>query len=240
MKSQGAHEPLGAGQVRIAVHAGGMNFRDVLIALGLYPDAAGIGSEGAGVVLEVGEGVEDLAPGDRVMGLMADAFGPVAVTERELVVAVPEGWSFVQAAAVPVVFLTAYYALVDLAGLRRGESLLIHAAAGGVGMAALQIAHHLGAEVFATASPAKAAVLAELGVDPERVGSSRDLDFEQRFLHASGGEGVDVVLNSLAHEFTDASLGCCPAVGVSSRWARPTTRRGADCRQTCRCALPGL
>jgi polyketide synthase 12 len=213
LASPRAHEPLAPGEVRIAVHAGGLNFRDVLIALGLYPGAAAIGSEGAGVVLEVGEGVEDLAPGERVMGLMPDAFGPVAVTERELVVAVPPDWSFVQAAAVPTVFLTAYYALVDLAGLERGESLLIHAATGGVGMAALQLARHLGAEVFATASPAKLAVLAELGLDAEHVGSSRDLDFEQRFLRASEGRGVDVVLNSLAREFTDASLRLLPRGG---------------------------
>ncbi len=132
----------------------------------MYPgEAATIGSEGAGVVLEVGASVEDLAAGDRVMGLIDGAFGPVAVTDRELLVPVPEGWSFVQAAAVPIVFLTAYYALVDLAGLQRGESLLVHAAAGGVGMAAVQLARHLGAEVFATASPAKWGVLAELGLD---------------------------------------------------------------------------
>ena len=94
-----------------------------------------------------------------------DAFGPVAVTERELVVRMPVGWSFVRAASVPVVFLTAYYGLVDLAGVQRGESLLVHSAAGGVGMAALQVARHLGVEVFATASPGKAGVLAGLGLD---------------------------------------------------------------------------
>ncbi|MFI5005484.1 MAG: type I polyketide synthase, partial [Solirubrobacterales bacterium] len=210
-----AHESLGPGQVRIAVHAGGLNFRDVFVALGLLPGATaiGIGSEGAGVVLEVGEDVDDLAPGDRVMGLIEEAFGPVAVTDRELVVPMPEGWSFVQAAAAPIVFLTAYYALVDLADLQRGESLLIHAAAGGVGMAALQIARHLGAEVFATASPAKAAVLAELGLDPEHAGSSRDLEFRERFLRVTAGRGVDVVLNSLAREFVDASLGLLPGGG---------------------------
>ena len=213
MASPPAYAPLGAGQVRVAVHAGGLNFRDVLIALGLYPGEEVIGSEGAGVVLEVGEGVDDLAPGDRVMGLVQESFGPVAVTYRELVVPLPEGWSFVQGAAVPIVYLTAYYALVDLAGLQRGESLLVHAATGGVGTAALQIARHLGAEVFATASPAKAAVLSELGLDAEHIGSSRDLDFEQRFLHASEGKGMNVVLNALAREFTDASLRLLPQGG---------------------------
>ena len=211
--SPGAWEPLGAEQVRVAVHAAGVNFRDLFVALGFLPGVTMIGGEGAGVVLEVGEGVGDLAPGDRVFGLMRDAFGPVAVTERELVVRMPEGWSFVQAASVPVVFLTAYYGLVDLAGLQRGESLLIHSAAGGVGMAALQIARHLGAEVFATASPAKAGVLAELGLDPEHVASSRDLEFAGKFLRVTEGGGVDVVLNSLTREFVDTSLGLLPRGG---------------------------
>ena len=213
VRSARAWEPLGAGQVRVAVHAAGMNFRDVIVAHGLLPGALMQRGEGAGVVLEVGEGVSDLAVGDRVMGLMDDAFGPVAVTARELVVPVPEGWSFTAAASVPIVFLTAYYGLVDLAGLQRGESVLVHAAAGGVGMAALQIARHLGAEVFATASPAKAGVLAGLGVDEEHIASSRDLEFAERFLRVSRGRGVDVVLNSLAREFVDSSLGLLPGGG---------------------------
>ncbi len=228
LASPRAHEPLGPGQVRIAVHAAGLNFRDVFVALGLLPGGAaiGIGNEGAGVVLEVGEDVDDLAPGDRVMGLIEEAFGPVAVTDRELVVPVPEGWSFVQAAAAPIAFLTAYYALVDLAGLQRGESLLIHAAAGGVGMAALQIARHLGAEVFATASPPKAGVLAELGLDAEHAGSSRDLEFRERFLSVTGGRGVDVVLNSLTREFVDASLGLLPGGGRFLEMGKADIRDG--------------
>ncbi len=146
---------LAPGEVRVAVRAAGVNFRDVLIALGSYPEAALMGSEAAGVVVQVGAGVADLAPGDRVFGLFAGAFGPVAVTDRRFLAPIPDGWSFVDAASVPMAFLTAYYALVDLAGLRAGESVLVHAAAGGVGMAAVQLARHLGAEVFGTASPAK-------------------------------------------------------------------------------------
>ena len=210
-----AWAPLGPEEVRVAVHAAGVNFRDVWVALGLGQERGQttIGGEGAGVVLEVGEGVSDLAPGERVMGLMDDAFGPVAVADRDLVVPMPADWSFVQAAAVPIVFMTAYYGLRDLAGLEGGESLLIHSAAGGVGMAALQLARHLDVEVFATASPAKASVLAELGLDPEHIGSSRDLEFEQKFLDATDGRGVDVVLNSLTREFIDASLGLLPRGG---------------------------
>ena len=222
----GAWEPLDVGQVRIGVRAAGLNFRDLFVALGLLPDMTTIGTEGAGVVLEVGEGVSDLTVGDRVMGLMEDSFGPVAVTERELVVPIPDGWSFVQAASVPVVFLTAYYGLLDLASVQHGESLLVHSAAGGVGMAALQIARHLGVEVFATASPAKAGVLAELGLDAEHIASSRDLEFREKFLGVSGGRGVDVVLNSLTREFVDASLDLLPGGGRFLEMGKADIRDG--------------
>src|SRR5207302_7624220 len=108
-----------------------------------------------GVITEVGAGVGEFTVGDRVMGLIPESFAPLAVVDHRTVVRIPEGWSFEQAAAVPVAFLTAYYGLHDLAGLQEGESVLIHAAAGGVGMAAVQLAHHFGAEVYATASEPK-------------------------------------------------------------------------------------
>jgi acyl transferase domain-containing protein/acyl carrier protein len=200
-------EPLRAGQVRIAVHAAGVNFRDALIVLGMYPgDAVFAGSEGAGVVLETGPEVTGLAVGDRVMGLFEGAFGPLAVADARTVVPIPFGWSFQQAAAVPVAFLTAWYGLVELGGLRAGQSVLIHAATGGVGMAAVQIARHLGAEIYATASPAKHTVLEDMGIDHAHRASSRDLDFERVVREATGGRGVDVVLNSLAGPFVDASV----------------------------------
>ncbi|MGW6445276.1 SDR family NAD(P)-dependent oxidoreductase [Lentzea sp. NPDC055074] len=193
-----ALEPLREGQIRIAVHAAGLNFRDVLIALGMYPGAATMGGEGAGIVLEVGPGVSSVVAGDRVMGLLPGGFGPVATVDHRLVTRVPAGWSFTQAASVPVVFLTAYYALADLAKIEAGERVLVHAAAGGVGMAAVQLARFWRAEVVATASPAKWDAVRELGV--ERIASSRELGFEEEL-----GQ-VDVVVNSLAREFVDASL----------------------------------
>ncbi|MEU8827597.1 SDR family NAD(P)-dependent oxidoreductase [Streptomyces sp. NPDC048636] len=199
-------EPLGAGQVRMAVHAAGVNFRDALISLGMVPDQTGLGGEGAGVVVDVGPDVTDIAVGDRVMGVFDRAFGPWAVADARMVAPIPAGWSFQQAAGVPVVFLTAWYGLVELGGLGAGESVLIHAAAGGVGMAAVQVARHVGAEVFATASPGKHAVLESMGVDAAHRASSRDVAFEDALGEATGGRGVDVVLNSLAGEFIDASL----------------------------------
>ncbi|HTD58114.1 MAG TPA: type I polyketide synthase, partial [Solirubrobacteraceae bacterium] len=171
------------------------------------------GSEGAGVVIEVGSAVEDIEPGDRVMGMLSGAFGTVVVADSRTVVPMPDGWSFTRAASVCGAFLTAYYGLVDLAKLQAGERVLVHAAAGGVGMAAVQLAGHIGTEVWATASPGKWAALRALGIDQARIASSRDLGFQQQFLEATGGRGVDVVLNSLAGEYVDASCGLMPGGG---------------------------
>ena len=202
-----ADAPLGPGQVRVAVHAAGLNFADVVKALDLLGTGeTDIGLEGAGVVLEVGDGVSRLEPGDRVMGLIPNAFGSVAVADSRMLTRFPADWSFLEAASVPAVFLTAYYGLFDLACLDRGERVLIHGAAGGVGMAALQLAAHRGAEVFATAHPGKWPVLAALGLDDQHVASSRNTEFREAFLAATGGRGLDVVLDSLAGEMVDASL----------------------------------
>ncbi|WP_344598953.1 type I polyketide synthase, partial [Streptomyces violaceusniger] len=207
-------EALGENEIRVEMRAAGMNFRDVLNALGMYPGEAGpLGGEGAGIVTEVGPGVTDLTPGDRVMGIFSGSFGPVAITDRRVVARVPEDWTFEQAASTPIVFLTAYYAMVDLGGLQPGQSVLVHSAAGGVGMATLQLARHLGAEVFGTASEGKWDTLRSLGLDDEHIASSRTLDFEKRFLDVTGGRGMDVVLDSLAREFVDAGLRLLPRGG---------------------------
>ncbi|MFI7406734.1 type I polyketide synthase [Streptomyces sp. NPDC049541] len=208
--------PLSSGQVRIAVQAAGLNFRDVTIALGLVDKTAidaGLGSEGAGVVLEVADDVTRLAPGDRVTGIFTGAFGRTAVADHRMLVPVPDGWSHAEAASVPCTFLTAYYGLLRVANLKKGQRILIHAAAGGVGMAAVQLARHVGAEIYATASPAKWPLLRGLGIDEDHLASSRDLEFAEKFLRSSGGRGVDVVLNSLAHQFVDASLTLLPGGG---------------------------
>lgn len=198
--------PLQAGQVRVAVAAVGVNFRDVVAALGMYPgQAPPLGAEGAGVVLETGPEVTDLAVGDAVMGFLGGA-GPLAVVDQQLVTRVPQGWSFAQAAAVPVVFLTAWYGLADLAEIKAGESVLIHAGTGGVGMAAVQLARQWGVEVFVTASRGKWDTLRAMGFDDDHIGDSRTCEFEEKFLAVTEGRGVDVVLDSLAGEFVDASL----------------------------------
>nr|BAD08373.1 polyketide synthase modules 1-3 [Streptomyces halstedii] len=215
---------LAPGEVRIAVRAAGVNFRDVLVALGMYPTKADIGGEAAGLVLEVGPGVTDFTPGDRVMGLFDTAFGPHAITDHRTLVPMPTGWTYAQAATAPLVFATAYYGLVDLAELRSGESALIHAAAGGVGMAAVQIARHLGAEVYGTASPGKWNALRAAGLDDNHIASSRDTTFEQKFLANSGGRGVDVVLDALTGEFIDASLRLLPRGGRFAEMGKTDVR----------------
>ncbi len=196
---------LAAGQVRVAVGTVGVNFRDVLVALGMYPGGGELGVEGAGVVVELGPGVEGLAIGDAVMGLLG-VVGSEAVVDARLVTTVPPDWSLVQAAGAPAVFLTGLYGLSVLAGVKAGEKVLVHAATGGVGMAAVQLARHWGAEVFATASRGKWDTLRAMGFDDDHIGDTRSLEFEQKFLATTDGAGVDVVLNSLAGEFLDASL----------------------------------
>ncbi|MCR6483203.1 type I polyketide synthase [Amycolatopsis sp. OK19-0408] len=198
--------PLGAREVRVEVRAAGVNFRDVLITLGMYPGPAVPGAEAAGVVRETGADVTRVRPGDRVTGVFGGAFGPVAVTDERLVTPIPPGWSFADAAGLPIAWLTAYHGLADLARVRPGETVLVHSGAGGVGIAAIQLARHLGAEVFATASPGKWPLLRDLGLDDDHLASSRTTDFERHFRTSTAGRGVDVVLNSLTGEFLDASL----------------------------------
>ncbi|UYM22901.1 zinc-binding dehydrogenase [Streptomyces albus] len=190
-----------------------LNFRDVLIALDMYPGDATLGSEAAGVITEVGSAVTGLAPGERVMGVMPDSFGSAVVADSGLIARIPESWSFTDAAAFSIVFLTAHYALTDLAKLQPGETVLVHAGAGGVGMAAVQLARLAGAEVFASAGPGKRGTLRSLGLDDTHIVSSRDLEFEQSIREATGGQGVDVVLNSLSGKFVDASLRLLAAGG---------------------------
>ncbi|GAB3844906.1 type I polyketide synthase [Dactylosporangium cerinum] len=146
------------------------------------------------------------------MGLVS-GIGPVAITDHRLLTRMPPHCTFAEAATIPVVYLTAYYGLVDLAKIQPGEALLLHAATGGVGMATIQLARHWGVEVFATASLRKWDTLRALGFDDAHIASSRTLEFADAFLTATGGRGVDVVLNSLAKEYVEESLRLLPRGG---------------------------
>jgi len=195
--------PVAPGEVRVEVRASGMNFRDVLHALGMV-DSPKLGLECAGRVTEVGADVEHLRVGSRVMGMAIGSFGSEIVMDARYMVEIPERLDYVSAATIPLVFLTALYAFEDLGKLHSGERVLIHAATGGVGMAALQLARHRGAEVFGTASPAKWPVLRALGLDDDHIASSRDPGFAESF--SAGAQNIDVVLNSLTGEFVSSSL----------------------------------
>lgn len=149
--------PLQAGQVRVAVRAAGVTIRDLRITQDASPGAELLGSEVSGIVVETGPGVAGLSAGDRVLGLAAGGFGPLVVTDHRLLARIPAGWSFATAAGVPAAFTAAWHALDDLAAARPGQRLLVHAAAGGPGMAAVSIGRYLGLEVYGTAGPASGA-----------------------------------------------------------------------------------
>jgi acyl transferase domain-containing protein/acyl carrier protein len=204
--------PPGEGEVEIRVHATGLNFRDVLNLLGMRRDPEPIGGECSGTVVAVGRGVENIRAGDPVVAVTQGGFARFVTTGADLVVPKPENASFEQAASLPLAYLTAHYALHRLGKMRRGERILIHSAAGGVGMAAVRLSMQSGAEIFATAgSRKKRAFLAALGV--RHVADSRTLDFAREVSAQTGGEGVDIVLNGLTGEFLSKSLALLRAGG---------------------------
>ncbi len=209
---------LAANQVEVRTMAAGLNFRDVMYLMGLLPDeavengfaGASLGLEFSGVVTQVGADVTHLAVGQPVMGFGSSCFASHVVTRADAIAPMPEGWDFEAAATVPTVFFTVYYALTHLAHIQPGEKILIHGAAGGVGIAAIQLARHLGAEIYATAGTDEKRVFASL-LGADRVFDSRSLSFAQDVMDATGGQGVDVVLNSLAGEAMRRSLDVlCP------------------------------
>ncbi len=207
-------------EIEIQAVAAGLNFRDLMYAMGLLSDealeqgfaGAALGLEVAGHVLRCGPNVKGFKPGDDVLAFAGASLASHVVVSERAVALKPPAWSFEQAATVPTVFFTVWYALVHLAHLQTGERVLIHAAAGGVGLAAIQVAKQLGAEVFATAGNAdKRTFVRLLGAD--HVLDSRSPDFDQAILAITGGEGVDVVLNSLAGQAIERNLRSMRAFG---------------------------
>ncbi len=202
-----------AGEVEIRVRAAGLNFRDVLNALGAYPGAPGpLGLECAGEVSALGAGVEEFSVGDAVVGLAPGCFGTFVTVPAVLVADKPETMSYAEAATIPIAFMTAYYGLCHLARIARGDRILIHSAAGGLGLAATQLALRAGAEVFATAgTEAKRTYLRSLGVD--HVMPSRTLDFAAEVTASTEGQGVDIVLNALTGEYIPRNLSVLAPAG---------------------------
>ncbi|TEA15218.1 Highly reducing polyketide synthase alt5 [Colletotrichum sidae] len=208
------HQPMPADWIEIEVKAVGLNFKDVLVALGnLAEDKLGV--DASGIVTRVGSAVADFRPGDRVMTASCDTFATYVRFPARGAMAVPEGMTFEEAASMPLVFLTAHYALVTAGSLARGETILIHAAAGGVGQAAIMIAQRRGADIFATvgSETKKQLIMAQYGIPADRIFSSRDTSFAGAVMRATGGRGVDVVLNSLAGEALRLSWHCLAKFG---------------------------
>lgn len=203
----------GPGEVEIQVRATGLNFRDVLKALGRYPGETGsFGDECAGVIVATGAGVNEFQVGDEVVAMVGGSFSSFVTVSAQMVVLKPANISFAEAVTIPVTFLTAYDTLHHLGHMSAGDRVLIHAAAGGVGLAAVQLAQQAGAEIFATAgSPRKRALLRALGV--KHIMDSRSLGFADEIMQLTNGEGVDIVLNSLAGDFIPKSLSVLRANG---------------------------
>jgi NADPH:quinone reductase-like Zn-dependent oxidoreductase len=192
--------PVGSGEVRIAVKAAGINFADTMARIGMYPDAPEVpcvlGYEVAGDVEAVGEGVDGVAVGDRVVaGTRFNGQAELVTVPAEQALPLPEGVSYEEGAAFPVNYGTAYAALVIMGGLKAGERVLIHAAAGGVGISATQIAKGIGAEIFGTSSGSKHEAIREQGVD--HAIDYRTADFEEEVRRITAGEGVDVIMDAL-------------------------------------------
>jgi NADPH:quinone reductase-like Zn-dependent oxidoreductase len=192
--------PVGPGEVRIAVRAAGINFADTMARVGLYPDAPKtpcvLGYEVAGEVETVGEGVREHKTGDRVIaGTRFGGQAELVTVPADQALPLPDRLSFEQGAAFPVNYGTAYAALVLMGGMRQGDRVLIHAAGGGVGISAAQLARNAGAEVFGTASPGKHDAIRAQGV--QHPIDYRSQDFEAEVMRITGGEGVDLIMDAL-------------------------------------------
>nr|ACM42412.1 PKS01 highly reducing polyketide synthase [Floropilus chiversii] len=202
-------------EVEVEVKVTSLNFRDVMTAMGQLPSTE-LGFDAAGVVRRIGGAVTKVRPGDRVAMCTPGAHRTIHRAKADLVEVIPEGMTFVEAATIPLVHGTAWYALVRLARVRKGQSVLIHVATGGVGQAALQIAQHVGMEIFATAgTEQKRQLLRDVyGIPDDHIFSSRDLSFAQGIKRITRGRGVDVVLNSLPGEALRQTWYCVAPFGT--------------------------
>ncbi len=205
---------LGADEVEIQVKSTGLNFLDLMTSLGqVVGDFLGV--ECAGVISRVGSNVKQIAIGDRVCSLVLGAFKTFARVSAAMIQKIPDDMSFSQAAVLPVVFATAYYALYDIARMKKGETILIHWGSGGVGQAAIQLAQLIGAEIFVTVgSTEKRDLMTKtFGIQHDHIFSSRDMTFAQGIMRITGNRGVDVILNSMAGEGLRRSWECIAPFG---------------------------
>ncbi|GLA29678.1 type I Iterative Polyketide synthase (PKS) [Aspergillus niger] len=207
-------QPLGADEIEIKVACTGANFKDVVIAMGQVASPY-LGIECSGTVARVGAKVDSLKPGDRVSAMSHGAYSTYARCPATSAAVIPDAMSFETAASIPVTYSTAYYGLVELAHMEAGESILIHAAAGGVGQAAIQLAQLIGAEIYATvgSEEKKQMLIDRYCIPASRIFYSRNTEFGPCVREATGGRGVDVVINSLAGDFLRESWDCLAPFG---------------------------
>ncbi|KAH8903179.1 polyketide synthase [Coniochaeta sp. PMI_546] len=206
--------PLADDEIEIKIHATGMNFKDVVIAMGQVPSPY-IGVECSGTVTRVGSSVNSIIAGDRVCAMSLGAYGTYARCLATSAAVIPPDMTFELAASIPVVYSTAYYGIVELARMEAGEKILIHAASGGVGQAAIQLAQMIGADIYATVGTAekKQLLIDTYSIPEEHIFFSRNTDFGQTVRAATGGRGVDVVINSLAGDLLRESWDCLAPFG---------------------------
>ena len=206
---------LGSDEIEISIKSTGMNFKDIVIALGQIPFYHKIGIECSGVITAVGSNVTDIGPGTRVCAMATGAYANFTRVPQHQVARIPESMGFAEAASIPVVFCTAYYALLEIGRLSEGESVLIHAAAGGVGQAAIMLAQEAKAEVFVTvgSQDKKNLILEKYSIPESHIFSSRDTSFQLELMAMTNKKGVDVVLNSTAGEILHQSWQCLAPLG---------------------------
>ena len=200
--------------VELEVKSSGINFREVMVATG-HLDLDEMGTECSGIITAVGGGVRQFKPGDKVFGFAANSYARSLRCPAAGLYRIPNGLSFPVAASLPVVYCTVMYALVDIANVRAGETVLIHAAAGGVGQAAIMLCQHLGAEIFVTVGTLikKKFLMETYGVAEQNIFFSRDASFAELVMARTSGRGVDVILNSLAGEQLRHSWNCIAPFG---------------------------
>ena len=206
--------PLGSDEIQVEVMAIGMNFKDVMIAIGQLP-SANLGQECSGIVSAVGNNVSEFAVDDRVSITTVGTFSTYARCPATSAHKMAEDMSFEVASTIPIIFCTAYYSLIDLGRLEKDETVLIHAAAGGIGQAAIMIAQKIGATIFATVGSVekKSLLMSEYNIPDDQIFFSRDLSFADCIKTATNGNGVDVVLNSLAGSALQATWECVASFG---------------------------
>ncbi|PTU17930.1 hypothetical protein P175DRAFT_0486784 [Aspergillus ochraceoroseus IBT 24754] len=201
--------------VEVETKAVGLNFKDVLIAMGIV-DGNELGAECSGIVRKVGPAVQTLRPGDHVLVFAEGSFSSTLVTSERLCARMARNLSWAEAATMPCVFATVLYSLLDISRLKRGQTVLIHSACGGIGLAAIQVCRFVGAEIYCTVGSERKVqyLMEELGIPRDRIFHSRDNTFQRDVLAATNGRGVDVVLNSLSGELLHASWKCVASFGI--------------------------